>query len=56
MANINPMQPNQGKILNKSPILSRERKKIMQPVVGENLKNINKSIMPTVRSKPYGEK
>jgi hypothetical protein len=56
MAGINPMQPNQGNILKKSPILTRERKRIMQPVVGENLKNIQKSITPNVRSKPYGEK
>lgn len=56
MAGINPIQPNQGNILKNSPILSRERKRIMKPVVENNLKNMKKSITPNVRSKPYGEK
>jgi hypothetical protein len=65
MANksINPINPNQGRILKKSPILSstnraakeKANKETMKPALGENLKNIGKSITPTVRSKPYGE-
>ncbi len=68
MANINPTKPNQGNILNKSPILQPEDRatqeatanrevvsKAMRPALGSNMKDVKKSITPTTRSKPYGE-
>lgn len=69
MANINPSKPNQGNILGKSPILQaggdRTEKeatakrevvsKAMRPALGSNLKDMQKSITPTTRSKPFGE-
>ena len=64
MANINPMQPNQGRILNKSPILNAAgttpsqqtaNKETMRPALDSNLQNVNKSITPTTKSRPLGE-
>lgn len=65
MAVINPTNPNQGRTMKKSPILGaasrtgqmerRVNKETMRPALGDNLKNLKRSITPTIRSKPYGE-
>jgi hypothetical protein len=53
---MNPSRPTMGNILSQSPILGKAStaKGSLHKVTKPNLKNMGKSIKPTVRTNPYG--